>query len=88
MLLSEQVTAEYGGKGKGHDGRGAERRDEGYTQWGKQTSLHAGEEEEGEEADDDNQRRVQNGHTHFARSLEHHLHCRLPAVGREGTVFA
>ena len=88
MLLSEQVAAEHGGEGEGHDGRSAERRDEGYAQRCKQATLHAGEEEEGNEADDDDQCGVQNRHAHFARGLEHHLHGALPQVGGEGTVFA
>ena len=81
-FLAQQVAAEHRREGKGHDGRSKQRHDEGDTQRYQHAPLHTGEEEERNEGDDNDERRVKNRHTYLARSFEHYVDNRLTLAGR------
>ena len=72
LVPAQQITAQYWCQCQGDNRGSAQRSNESDSQRGEQTSLHTGQEEKGDETGYDNQRRVQNRHTHLSRSLENH----------------
>ena len=68
-LPFQEIGTEHRGERESHHRGGKERHDEGYAQRHEHTSLHALQEEERQEAHHDDERGVEDGHTHLARSI-------------------
>ena len=85
---AEQVAAQHGGERQGHDCRGEECHDEGHAQRDEHAPLHAREEEERDEADDDDECRVEDRHAHLARGVEDHLDDQAALCCRQLPVLA
>ena len=77
LLASEQIAAQHRGQRQCHHGRSDQRHNKGDAQRNQHAPFHTGEEEQGNEADDDNQGRVENRHTYLLRGVEHDVHYRL-----------
>ena len=75
--IFQQIAAKHRGERKGHEGRGKQRYDETYAQRCQHAAFESGKEEEGNEANHNDERGVENGHAHLARSVEDYLHLRL-----------
>ena len=78
LALAEHIAAEHGGKREGDERGGEQSRDEGYAQRNEHPALHAAEEEERGEADDDDERGVENRHAHLARGVVDQFYYRHP----------
>ena len=88
LSASQQITAKYRRKGKCHHRRSKQGYDESDAQRHQHPPLHATQEEQGHEAHNDNQRRVEDGHTHLARGVEHHFPHRAAFACRKHPVLA
>ena len=85
--MAQQVRAEHGCQRQRHHRRGGQGGDEGDTQRNKHASLHAAQEEQGHEADDDDERGVEDGHAYLARGVEHNLQHGLLLSGWQKAVL-
>ena len=87
FFTAQQVRAEHGRQRQRHYRRGCQGGDEGDAQRDEHAPLHAAQEEQGHEADDDDERGVEDGHAHLARGVEHYLQHGQTALGRQEAVF-
>ena len=69
IALAEQIAAEHGRKRERHQRRRHECRHKGDAQRDEHAALHATEEEQRRKAHDDDEGRVEDGHTHLARGF-------------------
>ena len=87
-VAAQQVAAQHGGQRQRHERRGEQRRDERDAQRPQHAPLHAREEEERHEADDDDEGRIENRHPHLARGVEDHLQRSAPFGLGQAAVLA
>ena len=80
---AEQIAAEDGGKSQRHYGGSGERYQESDSQRNQHTSFHAREKEKREERGGDDERRVENRHTHLGGGVVDDLAHRLAFSGRQ-----
>ena len=86
-LPVQQVAAQHGGQCQRHDCRGKQRNNKGDPQRHQHTPFHPAQEEKGHEADHNNERRIQNRHTYFARCIEHDFQNGTLLIGRQQMIF-
>ena len=87
FLVAQQIATKYRSQRQGYKSRCKQGHDEGNAQWHQHTTFHTTQEEERHETHDDNQSRIEDRHTHFFRSLEHHFQNALTFSLRQETVF-
>ena len=71
--MSQQIAAKYGRQRQGYNGGGEQRYDESHAQRHEHASFHAAQEEQRDETDDNDERRVQDGHAHFPGGVEYDI---------------
>ena len=85
--VAQEIATKHRSQGQGHERRGKQGHDEGDAQRHQHTAFHTAQEEQGHEAHHNNQGRVEDRHTHFFRSFEHHFQNASAFSFRQESVF-
>ena len=86
-LITQQITTQYRRQSKCNNGRCKQSNDKRNTQRHQHASFHAMKEKQGNETYHNNQRGIQNRHTHFTGSVINHLQYRASLFRRKHPVL-